>query len=326
MSRLILLIGSVLLAVVFKRLRTRPRRASTLDRSHAAPGEIITLHGHRLKDLALSPAALPPILKGCAEYRLEALEWLEDRLRLRVPRDIPAGSYEVEFPGLRWWEHLRPSAASLRLWVTCASVPHSTTDAYEAQVKSFRLCYGKSDEWESWMLANRGRYEAAFAIVQKLPCPIRIAVSYETPLGYNPPWISEAHHMAALNRMANAEFPGYTFDFSLNHLPSSAYGQTVLGHPGWSHASGTTVVLHYETIFGHEFGHVLGLLHHYDDDDSIGKGQHFPPGERGCTMDRTEPQFCSACRTALNLPLNVDNWTEINAAMDDILTRYPPGW
>lgn len=59
---------------------------------------------------------------------------------------------------------------------------------------------------------------------------------------------------------------------------------------------------------------------------TIGTGLHFPPGERGCVMDRNENQYCSACRAALTIPLDVDNSDEINTTGNVILLRYPPGW
>ena len=81
--------------------------------------------------------------------------------------------------------------------------------------------------------------------------------------------------------------------------------------------------MYFETIINHEFGHVLYLLHHYDSIDTIGDGLHFPPGETGCIMDRNSNEFCSACRTALGLPLNVNNSAAISTAASVIRDRYP---
>jgi hypothetical protein len=40
-------------------------------------------------------------------------------------------------------------------------------------------------------------------------------------------------------------------------------------------------------------------------------------------MDRNSNQWCSACRTALHLPLDVDNDAEISDAGLNLLLRYP---
>ncbi len=81
--------------------------------------------------------------------------------------------------------------------------------------------------------------------------------------------------------------------------------------------------LYFETIFNHEFAHVMQVRHHYDSTAEIGNGNHMPPGETQCIMDRNSSQFCSACRTALSIPLDIDNDATINAASAEIRDRYP---
>ena len=73
--------------------------------------------------------------------------------------------------------------------------------------------------------------------------------------------------------------------------------------------------------FNHEFAHVMGILHHYDNNDQVGDGNHMPPEEFGCLMDRNQSQFCSACRTALHIPLDVDNGAALDLALDEIVVR-----
>jgi hypothetical protein len=302
-------------------------KITSLDRQRGAPGEMFTIHGENLDNFG-GPDPVAPLLRRCDEFTLEVVQWFDDDVRVRIPPNVPAGVYEVYAFGQPTGAYKRGRTNSLRFWVTPASVPDAVTDGYEVQVQAVRKRYGKSTEWENWMLANGDRYRPVFAAAHALPCPLRINVSYETPLAYNPPWTSEAEHMTALNRMAEPVFPGYHFDFRLGGEPAAAYAQAVLGHVGDSNAPGRVLYLHYETIFGHEFGHVLKVLHHYEDVDlgTIGTGLHFPPGEHGCVMDRNENQYCSACRAALNVPLDVDNDAAINAAGNVILLRYPPGW
>ncbi|HVE65782.1 MAG TPA: hypothetical protein VNC59_04300 [Thermoanaerobaculia bacterium] len=300
-------------------------RITSLDRQRAAPGEEFTIHGKDLDNFG-GPDPVAPVLHRCDKFTLEVVQWFDDDVRVRVPANVPAGVYEVYAFGRPSGAYQRNRTNSLPIWVTPASVPASVVDKYDVQIQAVRKRYGKTLEWENWMIANRDRYAPVFAAAHALPCPISIDVRYETPLAYNPPWTSEAEHMTALNRMGGVMFPGYRYDFRLGRDTPGAYAQVALGHVGNSYASGRTVYLHYEGIFGHEFGHVLNVLHHYDTDEATGRGQHFPPGERGCTMDRNENQYCSACRAALNVPLDVDNWAEINSAIDVIQDRYPPGW
>lgn len=198
-------------------------------------------------------------------------------------------------------------------------------DAYEWRVHDYRERFGKSEEWEQWMLDNRDRYIHAFDIARARPDTLTIAFRYDTtPIAYNPPWTSEAEHMGKLEEAAEGCYAGYDIDFVFNGDTTSSYCNVVAGIPtNDSHASGKTVYLYYEGIFNHEFGHIMGLWHHYDSDAETGMGMHMPPGETLCLMDRRGNQLCSACRTALDIPLNVDNDAAIDAAIHNINSRYP---
>lgn len=198
-------------------------------------------------------------------------------------------------------------------------------DPYAQHIHSFRMLYGKDNAWEQWMLSNRSRYQATFDSASKKPNLLNLAFRYHNnPIAYNPPWSSEAEHMQALENMAQLVYAGYDFQFNFNGNTTTSYANVIAGIPtNYSYASGKDIYLYYETIFNHEFGHVMGLPHHYDTDSAIGTGQHMPPGEDKCLMDRTLSQYCSACRTALFIPLNIDNAAGIEAAMNFIHNRYP---
>jgi len=298
---------------------------TSLSQLRGAQGETFTIHGRDLKDMLVAP--VPPAMNRCEEHSLEVLDWQTDHITVRVP-NVPAGVYRVYAYGKPLGAFERPRTNSIDFWVTAAHVDASVTDAYEVQVRSFAARYGKSPAWQAWMLGEgRARYTAAFNAGHAIPCPIPIAVSYETPLAYNPPWNGEAEHMMALRNMANPAFPGYQFDFSTTIAPADAYTRAILGQVNTTSFTGADGVhLHFETIFDHEFGHVVHLLHHYDSLETIGTGLHFPPGESHCTMDRNSNELCSACSTALNLPLDAHNEAQIDAAMSAILSRYPAGW
>jgi hypothetical protein len=297
------------------------------DRDRGAPGEEFTIYGTGLKDNESLPP-IPPVLKRCTEFSLIVLDLQEDHIRVRIPPNVPAGMYNVYAYGIPTGALKRGRTNTLPFWVTAAPVSYNIADRYEVQVKSFRSRYGKSAQWEAWMLANRSRYQSVLKAALAVPCPIPIAVRYATlpPVKYDPPWNSEPDHMIALKRLAELHFPGYGFDFRFGIERSGAYAECILGYPGNSDADPNTrtLRLHYETIFGHEFGHIMNVLHHYEGDSLGGSGFHFPPGETLCIMDRNDNQYCSACRTALNLPLDVDNYQAIVDAMDRI--RYAPGW
>ena len=313
----------LLLALVFGAIACRSR-IDSLDPSRGAPGEEFTINGTALDNFS-GPPPVPPRMRRCNELPLEVVKWFKDSVRVRIPANVPAGVYDVSAFGQPSGAYQRARTNSLPFWVTAAPVPYTVNDAYEVQIRSFRARYNKTNRWEAWMFANRDRYEPVFLAAHALPCPVTVAVSYQTPLAYNPPWSSESEHMTLLEQMSDPIFPGYHFDFRYGVDPAATYAHAILGVPGGSAASGRDLYLHYETIFAHEFGHVVKVLHHYEDADlsTIGKGLHFPPGETGCVMDRNDTQYCSACRAALNLPLDADN---SETASDVILARYPPGW
>ncbi len=198
-------------------------------------------------------------------------------------------------------------------------------DAYEQHVRDYRTRYGKTVEWQQWMLDNRSRYENTFNLARARPATLNTAFRYDSdPIAYNPPWDSEEQHMAALESLAEGCYAGYDFRFIFNGDTAASYANVVAGIPtNSSHASGNIVYLYYETIFNHEFGHVMGVPHHYDTIDQVGDGLHMPPGDTRCLMDRNCSQYCSACRTALHIQLDVDNEAAISAASDEIHHRYP---
>jgi predicted Zn-dependent protease len=196
---------------------------------------------------------------------------------------------------------------------------------YVERVAHYKAAYGKSDEWEDWMIANKARYEATFAASSAKPATITISFQYETaPINYNPAWINEEEHMNVLATMAEGAYPGYNFNIVFEGNTNTSYANIIAGiaaNPSYS--LGKDVYLYYETIFNHEFGHTMHLPHHYDSIGDMGNGLHMPPGDTKCIMDRTSTMYCSACRTALGIPLDISDTTDMDTATNDILGRYP---
>jgi len=201
----------------------------------------------------------------------------------------------------------------------------SSSGAFAERVANYKAAYGKTDAWEDWMIANQARYAATFAASSARPNTINISFRYETALiAYAPAWADEGEHMDALETMAEGAYPGYFFNFIFEGNTNTSYANVIAGiATNNSYASGKNVYLYYETIFNHEFGHVINLPHHYDSVGDIGNGQHMPPGDTTCIMDRTSNTYCSACRTALGIPLDISDTTDMDNAVADILSRYP---
>lgn len=272
---------------------------------------------HRTHTVTANPVQANPNLH--AIYNLPAAEWVV----LRAIRDgNPLGTWVVE-TAAPW----SGAGAPPYDYAPCGTIFElsENVDTWENLVGYYRDRFGKTAEWEDWMLANQGRYATAFERARSRPAVLQVAYRYDSdPIAYDPPWSSEDEHMATLETFAEGAYPGYDFQFIFNGDTDTSYANLAAGIPtNSSHASGKTVWLYYEAIFNHEFGHIMGILHHYDTDAQTGTGMHFPPGETGCIMDRTSSQWCSACRTALQLPLNVDNSAQIEAAGAAISDRYP---
>jgi hypothetical protein len=129
--------------------------------------------------------------------------------------------------------------------------------------------------------------------------------------------------------MAALAFPGMDFAFLFEVDPR--YADVVLevdATPGTTSSASADpphLVLHFETILHHEFGHTMALRHHYAE----GQDTHVilpPPGETHCVMARNATEYCSACRAATNLDLNAHAEPRLGKVMQDFLHRYPQGY
>ena len=196
---------------------------------------------------------------------------------------------------------------------------------YETQVSNYKAKYGKNTAWADWMITNKARYSLVFDAARTKPSTLTVSFKYApAPIAYNPPWDSEEQHMATFKIMAEGAYTGYNFNFAFNGDTSTSYANIIAGIPdNASYAWGKNVYLYYETIFNHEFGHVMKLLHHYDTLAEMGERKYMPPGDTLCIMDRSGSLYCSACRTALGIPLDVGDSTDSDTALLDILDRYP---
>jgi hypothetical protein len=198
--------------------------------------------------------------------------------------------------------------------------------SYDAQVDTVKTKYGKNDEWANWMKSSeiRVRYENVWQRCSSIPTTLQLAFHYEgTPIAYNPQWENELQHMNALDKMATMTFPGLSFEFLFGVDPATTDMSIEVGGGGaTSHGGGNSAYLYYETIFNHEFGHVLNLSHHYAGDD-ISASLYMPPEEELCVMARSSTQYCSGCRAAMHLDLGADTTAELSAVIDNIRNRYP---
>jgi Metallo-peptidase family M12B Reprolysin-like len=194
---------------------------------------------------------------------------------------------------------------------------------YNAEVLDFQMKNGMSKEWAWWMKERIWWWSKSF-VKGRHDHQAHVYVRYEKPVQYVPAWSSEEEHFLALESLAESSFPGWDFTFSSYEEGVKLEGNdvvAVLGHAGVSYAAGRTIYLVYETIFAHEFGHTLGLPHHYCGDAVGVMCENFPPGEGKCTMARDTVSFGPTERFVLQMQSADEE--RINAALDNIHSRYP---
>lgn len=193
---------------------------------------------------------------------------------------------------------------------------------YPDAVWDFAMDNGLSGDWWDWMLVHKDAFRTAY-VRARTDRRIRVEVSYERAIAYDPPWASEDEHMQALERMAELAYPGWDFSFSLDD-PQAEF-RVILGHAGTSYADGHDVYLVWEGIFMHEFAHAIGLWHHYCGDDITHACWATPPGEGRCIMSRSAATWGPTEQFVLNLgQQRYDDL--VDAAISDINRRYPSGW
>ena len=208
---------------------------------------------------------------------------------------------------------------------------------YEADVAAYQEEVGMPPEWATWMIEKKDWWSKAY-ISGRRDHEARVYVRYERDIDYDPPWPGEteaereAAHFATLEYMAELQFPGWDFTFLEYYegVEDDLKGNdvvAVLGHSGTSNASGHTIYLVYEAIFGHEFGHTIGLHHHYC--GGTGSDQcpeAFPPGEDKCVMARNSASFGPTENYFLLQTTGERPDDEIAAIISDINSRYPAGY
>jgi len=191
---------------------------------------------------------------------------------------------------------------------------------YETEVYAFEIDNGLPEGWADWMIARKARFAGAY-VRARLDRRMRVQVSYDAVIAYDPPWSSEDEHMAALERMAELAYPGWDFSFSFDDPQAEFFA--VLGYAGdTSHQSGNTVYLIWEGIFLHEFAHTLGLGHHYCGADLEAPCPERPPGEGQCIMDRNSATWGPTEQFVLGLGQQRHD-DEVVEAITDINGRYP---
>ena len=198
---------------------------------------------------------------------------------------------------------------------------------YEQAMKEYQEESNLSEEWKQWMVDNYGRYCQAFNIGnfyrEEYQNKIFLSLNYynDVPVAYTEPYPEEQHEKD-FERLIELTFPGYDIVAEFGREPEQSHGVVYLNAPS-SNANIREINLHYETIIGHEFGHFLGLYHHYDTIEEMGQGKNMPPGEGKCVMDRNSEQYGSSDRAALNIDLDIDNGKELHELLLEIIDKYP---
>lgn len=211
----------------------------------------------------------------------------------------------------------------------CPDVPPPSQEetifaGYDAAARAFEADNGLVVGWADWMIAHKSDFKKAY-VRARTDRRIRVFVTYDRAIAYDPPWANEQEHFAALERMAELAYPGW--DFSFSDADPDAEFTAILGeHGGVSYEDGPTVHLVWEGIFLHEFGHAIGLGHHYCD-GTLDPCAYTPPGEfeAKCIMSRNAATWGPAEQFVLNLGRQRLE-DEVNEVITDINGRYPPGW
>jgi len=169
----------------------------------------------------------------------------------------------------------------------CVSCGSGNNNSLRDEVYLFSESNALSDEWSTWMIENKSVYSQAYN-AGRGDRLVRINVLYDQEIIYTPPCESEEDHMSALEQLAELQFPGWDFTFSLND--SSADVTVVLAYTGtisFADTANKIIYLVAVGIFAHEYAHTLGLGHHYcfDPGDVLNCGE-LPPGEGECIMAR----------------------------------------
>lgn len=222
--------------------------------------------------------------------------------------------------------------ASVEVDASTGPTDQEIMNNYEADVVAYQQSAGMpTGWWGDWMLDRRHDWTKAYVSGRRNSHDdVLIYVRYENPINYSPPWTSEAEHFGALKTMAELQYPGWSFTFvpyydgAENDLQGND-AIAFLGAYGTSYASRHEIHLVWEGIFSHEFGHTVGLRHHYCNNNG---GDHcpdaYPPGEGKCIMDRTSSSFGPTENTFLLLTNGDRKDDEIMTATENINGRYPP--
>lgn len=195
-------------------------------------------------------------------------------------------------------------------------------ELYEGDVRSWQPAAGLPPEWADWMVERKDRFAYAY-VIGRTQDVWRVEVRYETLLAYDPPWTSEDEHMAALETMAELQYPGWDFTFSLDDPGADIVAH--IGYRGTSHSNGRDIYLVWEGIFGHEFGHSVGIPHHYCDSTLEDCPDTTPPGEGPCIMSRNSATWGPTEAFLLRLEARNDD-EAVYEAVGNLNDRYPPDW
>jgi len=214
----------------------------------------------------------------------------------------------------------------LSLILSCGSGSSSSSSSgFTSSALTFQTENSLSDEWYSWITDRQTSYSEAFNAGRGTRT-IRVKVSYDREIVYDPAWASEDEHFAALKEMAEATFPGWEFTFSASD--SEADVTAILGYTGttsFADTSTNTIYLIWEGIFSHEFAHVLGVSHHYCGNDIDISCSETPPDEGGCIMGRNANTWGPTERFLLNLTSVADD-DAVGQLVENINARYPSGY
>jgi hypothetical protein len=173
---------------------------------------------------------------------------------------------------------------ALATLIGCATQTVSQEESFSDDVASAQVAYQMPAAWATWMIERTDVWARAYAVGTSGKTTWRLNVVYDAPMAYT--WATEADHFAALESVLTLAYPGWTFTIGANLTNPD---RTLhLGHAGRSEAEGNDIYLVWEGIIVHEFGHTVGLNHHYvmANGEPLATPDTLPPGESDCVMSR----------------------------------------
>jgi hypothetical protein len=204
--------------------------------------------------------------------------------------------------------------------------------AYAEEAREWEAAYGLGRGWADWMILNRARYIDSYVFSRASDKHVTVSFRWweGVPEEYDPAYASDEEYLAAIEAIAELQFPGWDFDFVMD-LPDEESDVIVYSDDKSEHGAFCCVgerrnIIHLRVGWGfaHEFAHFLGIhRHHCNSIETLGMGENMPPGVSECLFDGgTDIEWCSAHRFSFDIPPDIENSDELYLLIGDMMDRF----